>query len=78
MTTQVIRTGGTVRVVVTPRGIADAEIIDGDLVFDYTDGTQDNVGNVLAGSVIPDGLVGRETGDYLISRETGDILIGVS
>jgi len=78
MSSQVIRTGGTVRVIVSPRGIADAEIVAGDLIFDYTDGTQDNVGSVQSGSVIPDGLVGRDNGDYLVSRETGDILVGVS
>lgn len=76
MGTQIIQTGGNVRLIVSPRGIADAEVVNGDLVLDYTDGTSDNVGQVIVPGVTPNALVGRDNGDYLVSRVTGDILVG--
>ena len=79
MATQVIQQGGNVRLIVSGqqgRGIADAEVINGDLVLDYTDGTSDNVGQVVSSGILPNALVGRDSGDFLVSRVTGDILVG--
>lgn len=81
MATQVIQTGSNVRLIVSGqqgRGIADADLLDGDLVLDYTDGTSENVGRVVGSAALPNALISRETGDFLVSRDTGDYLVGVS
>jgi len=49
MPTQVIQTGGTVRVVVDPRGVASVEVINGDLIVTYNDGTIENAGYIGGG-----------------------------
>jgi len=51
MSSQVIRTGGTVRVVVSPRSILSVEIVDGYLIVTYTDGTTQNVGYIGIGPI---------------------------
>lgn len=76
MTTQVVQTGGNVRLIVSPRGIVNSDLVNNDLIFDYSDGTTENVGQVGGSGVIPNALVGRANGDYLVSRTTGDILVG--
>lgn len=52
MPTQVIQTGGTVRVIVNPRAIADTSIVNGFLIITYTDGTEENAGYIGGGGVM--------------------------
>lgn len=71
MATQVIRTGGSVRIVVNPRSIVDTTIVDGFLIISYSDGTSENAGFISSGAPVL-ATIYNTSGDSMLPGVTVD------
>ena len=52
MSTQIIRGGSAIRVIVQSRSITDTSIVDGYLIITYSDGSFENAGYIGGGGAI--------------------------